>query len=101
MNNNDNELVRWAREKIKRDQRFRPNCNVIVGPTGPTGPQGPATIVVGNTTTTDPGTDASVTNVGTNENIILDFSIPTGAIGDVGPTGPTGDVGPTGPTHPV
>lgn len=36
MNNNDNELERWAREKIRRDQRFRPNCNVIIGPTGPT-----------------------------------------------------------------
>ena len=87
MNNNDNELERWAKEKIRRDQRFRPNCNVIIGPTGPTGPQGPVTIEVGTTTTTEPGTDASVTNVGTNENIILDFSIPTG---DIGPTGPTG-----------
>ena len=104
MNNNDNELERWAREKIRRDQRFRPNCNIVIGPmgaTGPTGPQGPATIVIGTTTTTDPGSEANVTNVGTNENIILDFSIPTGATGDIGPTGPTGatgDIGPTGPT---
>ena len=79
--NNNNELERYAREKIKRDQRFKPNCNVIIGPTGPTGPQGPATIEVGITTTTEPGTDATVTNVGSNENIILDFSIPTGATG--------------------
>ena len=93
MNNNNNELERYAREKIKRDQRFRPNCNVIIGPTGPTGPQGPATIEVGTTITTEPGTDASVTNVGSNENIILDFSIPTGATGDIGPTGPTGATG--------
>ena len=104
MNNNDNELERWAKEKIRRDQRFRPNCNIVIGPmgaTGPTGPQGPATIVIGTTTTTDPGSEANVTNVGTNENIILDFSIPTGATGDIGPTGPTGatgDIGPTGPT---
>ena len=96
MNNNDNELERWAREKIRRDQRFRPNCNIVIGPmgaTGPTGPQGPATIVIGTTTTTDPGSEANVTNVGTNENIILDFSIPTGATGDIGPTGPTGATG--------
>ena len=36
MNNCDNELERWAREKIRRDQRFRPNCNVIIGPMGAT-----------------------------------------------------------------
>lgn len=86
MNNNNNELERYAIEKIKRDQRFKPNCSVIIGPTGPTGPQGPSTIEVGTTSTTQPGTNASVTNVGTNENIILDFSIPTGATGDIGPT---------------
>ena len=83
------------------------------GPTGPTGPQGPATITIGTTTTGDPGTNASVTNVGTNENAILNFTIPagaTGAQGEIGPTGPTGpqgiqgaagvqgEIGPTGPT---
>ena len=50
--------------------------------TGPTGPQGPATITVGTTTTALPGTPASVTNSGTLENVILDFTIPQG------PTGP-------------
>ena len=85
------------------------------GPTGPTGPQGPATITIGTTTTGDPGTNASVTNVGTNENAILNFTIPagaTGAQGEIGPTGPTGpqgiqgaagvqgEIGPTGPTGP-
>ena len=49
MNNNDNELVRWAQEKIKRDQRFKPNCNVIIGPTGPTGPSGGPTGPTGAT----------------------------------------------------
>ena len=121
MNSNDNELVRCAKEKIRRDQKFKPNCCVflptvpggITGPTGPTGPQGPATIAVGLTTTTAPGTDATVTNVGTAENVILEFAIPagaTGATGEVGPTGPTGpigatgatgEVGPTGPTGPT
>ena len=103
MNNNDNELVRWAKEKIRRDQKCKPACNTfiigdVIGATGPTGPQGPATITVGTTTTGDPGTAATVTNVGTDENVILEFTIPTGATGDIGPTGPTGDVG---PTHPV
>lgn len=87
----------------------------VFGPTGPTGPQGPATITIGTTTTGDPGTNASVTNVGTNENAILNFTIPagvTGAQGIQGPTGPTGpqgiqgvagvqgEIGPTGPTGP-
>lgn len=68
----------------------------VVGPTGPTGPAGPATITVGNTTTGNPGTRASVTNVGTNENAILNFTIPAGLQGVTGATGPTGPTGPTG-----
>lgn len=72
----------------------------VVGPTGPTGPAGPATITVGNTTTGDPGTIASVTNVGTNENAILNFTIPAGVQGATGPAGPTGPTGPIGLTGP-
>jgi len=56
----------------------------VQGPTGPTGPAGAATITVGTTTTTDAGSNASVTNSGTNENVILDFSIPRGSIGPTG-----------------
>ena len=82
----------------------------IQGPTGPAGPAGAATITVGTTTTTDAGSNASVTNSGTNENVILDFSIPKGSIGPTGPTGPQGNIGPigltgstgaTGPTGPT
>ena len=72
----------------------------VIGPTGPTGPQGPSTIEVGTTTTSLPGEDASVTNSGTDENVVLDFVIPQGEIGPTGPTGATGvqgEVGPTGP----
>ena len=72
----------------------------VVGPTGPTGPAGPATITVGNTITGDPGTRASVTNVGNNENAILNFTIPAGVQGPTGPTGPTGPAGPIGLTGP-
>lgn len=70
----------------------------VQGPTGPTGPAGAATITVGTTTTTDAGSNASVTNSGTNENVILDFSIPRGSIGPTGPTGPQGNIGPIGLT---
>ena len=70
----------------------------VQGPTGPTGPAGAATITVGTTTTTDAGSNASVTNSGTNENVILDFSIPRGSIGPTGPTGPTGPQGNIGLT---
>lgn len=79
----------------------------VIGPTGPTGPQGPATITVGVTTTGNPGTSANVTNVGTNENAILNFTIPAGMTGPAGPIGPQGlqgiqgQTGPTGPTGPT
>ena len=75
----------------------------VIGPTGPTGPQGPATISVGTTTQGLPGSSASVVNVGTSENAILNFVIPAGPTGPTGPqgaTGETGSQGPTGPTGP-
>ena len=89
--------------KIKKNLDCGKKCNctpIIVGPTGPTGPQGPASIAVGVTTTTDPGTNASVTNVGTNDNVILNFNIPRGETGPIGPQGIPGTEGPTGPTGP-
>ncbi len=61
------------------------------GPTGPTGPTGAAaTVTVGTTTTGDAGTDASVTNTGSADAAIFNFTIPQGA---TGPTGPTGEAG--------
>lgn len=86
MNNNCHD------NKIKKILEEGKKCNctpIIVGPTGPTGPVGAATITVGTTTTTDPGTDATVTNSGTNENVILNFTIPRGEDGTTGPTGAT------------
>lgn len=80
------------------------NCTPVIvgptGPTGPTGPQGPASIAVGVTTTADPGTNASVTNVGTDDNVILNFNIPKGETGPIGPQGIPGTEGPTGPAGP-
>ncbi len=90
-------------DKIKNILVCGKKCNctpVIVGPTGPTGPQGPASIAVGVTTTTDPGTNASVTNIGTDDNVILNFNIPRGETGPIGPQGIPGTEGPTGPAGP-
>jgi len=78
MNNEQNDLVTRAMEKIRCDEKCKPNCFGVIGPTGPTGPAGGPTGPTGA----------------------------TGATGDIGPTGPqgiqglTGDVGPTGPTGP-
>jgi hypothetical protein len=66
-----------------------------VGPQGPVGPTGPgATIQVNSTVTGAPGTNASVTNVGSLQTAMFDFVIPRG---DVGATGATGATGPQGP----
>lgn len=97
MNNN----LRRAEQLIACYNKEHPNqggccCFGATGPTGPTGPAA-ATITVRSTSTTDPGTDASVVNGGTANNVLLDFSIPRGATGPIGPTGPTGATGATGP----
>ncbi len=87
-------------------------CYGPTGATGPTGPAGPTTVDVGITTTTEPGTQAIVTNTGTQQNAVFSFAIPAGATGMTGPTGPqglqgiqgvtgpTGATGNTGPTGP-
>jgi len=81
--------------KLEQIRNQKPQqCCCFAGPTGPTGPAGPATIAVGITTTGEPGTEASVTNVGTPQAALLNFVIPAG---ETGPTGPTGATGPTGP----
>lgn len=67
------------------------------GPQGPAGENGApgakgdpgaaATVTVGETVTGDPGTDAKVENVGTEQNAILKFTIPKGEKGDPGTGG--------------
>jgi hypothetical protein len=74
------------------------------------GPQGPAgTIAIGSVTTVSASTPASVTNVGTSSDAILNLVLPRGIdgiIGGDGPQGPQGvqgvegPVGPSGPTGP-
>ena len=60
-----------------------------------------ATIAVGTTSTGAPGTEATVTNVGTSSAAIFNFTIPQGATGTIGPIGPTGATGPIGATGPT
>ena len=71
------------------------------GPAGPKGDPGPVSVTVGTTTTTDAGTNANVTNAGTEEDLILNFSIPRGEPGETGPTGPKGAPGEPGPQGPA
>lgn len=70
------------------------------GPAGERGPQGlpgqdgtdgqNATITIGQTTTLAPGSQATVTNVGTDTNAVLNFGIPEGQQGIQGPQGDPG-----------
>ena len=86
--------------------RGTPGATGPVGPRGATGATGPAgadgidgeaaTITVGTTTTSAPGTDAVVTNSGTESAAVLNFIIPRGETGATGPQGPTGAAGPAG-----
>ena len=64
------------------------------------GGAGQTTVKVGTTTTGEPGTDASVTNSGTETEAILNFIIPRGDPGATGPQGEKGDTGATGPQGP-
>ena len=70
--------------------RHRPRrCYRSHWPYGPAGNEGAtgtaATLSVGTVTTGDPGTDAKVTNSGTSQNAILDFTIPQGPTGSTPP----------------
>lgn len=62
---------------------------------------GSTTVTVGATTTGAPGTNASVTNTGTESAAVFNFTIPRGYDGSTGPTGPTGATGATGPAGPT
>ena len=68
-----------------------PGVTGAVGATGATGATGmAATVQVGTTTTGAPGTNASVTNAGTESNAVLNFVIPAGATGENGADGANG-----------
>lgn len=65
------------------------------GDTGDTGPQGPkgdtgmGTVTIGTTTTGAAGTQASVSNSGTSQDAVLNFTIPKGDTGQGVPAGGT------------
>ena len=60
------------------------------GPAGQDGQDGMGTITIGTTTTGAAGTQASVTNSGTAQDAILNFTIPAGADGQDGSDGADG-----------
>ena len=70
----------------------------IQGEVGPQGEKGDTalSVEVGTVSTGAEGSSATVTNSGTTQDLVLDFSIPVGATGATGPTGPTGPQGPAG-----
>lgn len=69
------------------------NLGPIQGAEGPQGAQGDpgqaATIQVGQVATGEPGSQAAVTNSGTENAAVLNFTIPQGAVGQTGPVGAT------------
>lgn len=71
-----------------------PLPEVSVGPQGPEGKA--ASIRVGSVLTGEPGSQAAVSNSGTENNAILDFVLPRGQIGPTGPSGVDGRDGKDG-----
>ena len=68
----------------------------VTGATGATGAAGASdTITIRSTITAEPGTPASVTDVGTGSDHILDFVIPRGNTGAEGAAGATGATAPS------
>lgn len=65
-----------------------------------TGTGGTVSVSVAGTETTEPGTQAQVENIGTEQNVELFFSIPRGEQGPKGENGKPGPAGPTGPQGP-
>ena len=74
---------------IFKDDSHFPNNIAPTGPTGPTGPSGEdgaaAAVRVGTVTTGEPGTEAAVTNSGTDQDAVLNFTIPRGDTGSAPP----------------
>lgn len=106
----ENQKIKKLEEVIKIKKRLNEmGIFSIVGPKGERGPKGDAgfaSIEIGKVETIEPDSPAEVENVGTEEEVILNFKIPRGKDGKEGPTGPKGEIGiqgekgepgPTGP----
>ena len=105
MNNcNDYERIRKKIEVERQKYKFCYIQGLIgpkgekgdIGPQGERGPAGPTSINVGTTETVETSEKAKVENVGTNEDVILNFKIPKGEQGIDGKVGPQGIPGPKG-----
>jgi hypothetical protein len=65
--------------------------------TAPQGPVGtPATVAIGTVNTGAPGSQASVSNSGTESAAVFNFAMPQGPVGPTGAQGPTGATGAPG-----
>ena len=86
-------------EKGERGPKGEKGDNGADGAPGVQGEAGmAATISVGIVSTGEPGTQASVTNAGTDSTAVLNFVIPRGEKGEPGPKGETGATGEAGYT---
>ncbi len=98
MNNNHEKKLKLIEDLNKNIKIF-----YIQGPKGEKGEPG-SEITIGNVETVGPSESAEVINVGTEENVILDFKIPRGFDGEQGPQGeqgPKGESGPQGEQGPI
>ena len=65
------------------------NSGVLTGPTGPRGPSGPVSVdVERDINITGPGGQAFVENIGGENDVKLEFTLPRGSTGPSGSTGP-------------
>ena len=80
--------------KVKDDEGVWRTIPALKGDKGETGAV--PDFSIGTVATGEPGTPAAVTITGTDEEPILNFSIPKGYKGDTGNTGPKGDTGDKG-----
>lgn len=92
------EQLEAKQDKLTAGTNITIDGNVIsaIGGSGST-----VSVAVGKTTTGAAGTNASVTNSGTESALVLDFTIPQGAAGIPGPKGDKGDAGAVGPQGPA
>ncbi len=97
-------LYVWACATVGSSQvcSWQPGAVGAAGANGANGTNGAdgqsATVAVGSVSTLSPGSSASVSNVGTSLNALLNFGIPSGLKGDKGDPGSDGAQGSVGPT---